>query len=435
LLKTRDQNQLIMNPFRFLNYLKSKDHKPRLGGLDFFHYIGPGLLVTVGFIDPGNWAANLATGSGYGYTLLWVVTLSTIMLVFLQHNVAHLGIATGLCLSEAATIYIKPRVSRFVLYFAVVASVSTSLAEIMGGAIALNMLFKVPVKAGAILVTVFVAIMLFSNSYKKIEKWIIGFVSIIGLSFLYELYLVDIDWVKAGVSWVTPTIPQGSMLLIMSVLGAVVMPHNLFLHSEIIQSRQWNLQDDKIIRRQLKFEFTDTLLSMFAGWAINSAMIILAAATFFNTNTKVDELQQANSLLKPLLGAGASVVFAIALLLSGVASSITSAMAGGSIFAGIYKEPFDIKDSHTRTGVAISLAGALGILFLINDPFKGLIYSQVFLSIQLPFTVMIQLFLTTSKRVMGKYVNTFFTTCVLTIIAIVIAFLNIRLLLSLILPK
>ena len=424
-----------MNPFRIFSYLKKKDHKPRLGGIDLFHYIGPGLLVTVGFIDPGNWAANLATGSEYGYTLLWVVTLSTIMLIFLQHNVAHLGIATGLCLSEAATIYVKPRISRFVLVFAVFASVSTSLAEILGGAIALNMLFQVPIKIGAILVTVFVGIMLISNSYKKIEKWIIGFVSIIGLSFLYELYLVDVDWVMAGVSWVTPSIPQGAMLLIMSVLGAVVMPHNLFLHSEIIQSRQWNIQDDKIIRKQLKFEFTDTLLSMGVGWAINSAMIILAAATFFNTSTRVDELQQANSLLRPLLGASASIVFAIALLLSGVASSITSAMAGGSIFAGMYKEPFDIKDSHTRTGVGISLIGALVIIFLINDPFKGLIYSQVFLSIQLPFTVFIQLFLTSSKKVMGKYVNTIFTTTVLSIIAIIIAFLNVRLLIELILRK
>ena len=175
-----------MNPLRFLSYLKKKDHQPRFGAIDLFQYIGPGLLVTVGFIDPGNWAANLATGSAYGYTLLWVVTLSTIMLIFLQHNVAHLGIATGLCLSEAATIYIRPQVSRFVLYFAIVASVATSLAEILGGGIALNMLFKIPIKAGAFLVTLFVAVMLFTNSYRKIEKWIIGFVSIIGLSFLYE---------------------------------------------------------------------------------------------------------------------------------------------------------------------------------------------------------------------------------------------------------
>jgi manganese transport protein len=154
-----------------LSDLKRKDHKPVFDALDIFKYIGPGLLVTVGFIDPGNWAANLAIGSAYGYTLLWVITLSTIMLIILQHNVAHLGIATGLCLSEAATIYLKPGISKSILSFAVLASVSTSLAEILGGSIALNMLFDVPIKIGAVLVTVFVIIMLFSNSYKKIEKW------------------------------------------------------------------------------------------------------------------------------------------------------------------------------------------------------------------------------------------------------------------------
>ena len=223
------------------------------------------------------------------------------MLIILQHNVAHLGIATGYCLSEAAAIHITPY-SKPILYFAVLASVSTSLAEILGGAIALEMLFDVPVKIGALLVTIFVIIMLFTNSYKKIEKWIIGFVSIIGLSFLYEIFLVDVDWAAAGISWVKPSIPDGSMLLLMSVLGAVVMPHNLFLHSEIIQSRQWNLEDEEIIKKQMKFEFADTLFSMIIGWAINSAMIILAAATFFKNNIKVDELQQAESLLEPLLG-------------------------------------------------------------------------------------------------------------------------------------
>ena len=131
------------------------------------------------------------------------------------------------------------------------ASVATSLAEILGGAIALQMLFKVPIRIGAILITIFVIIMLFSHSYKKIEKWIIAFVSIIGISFLYELFLVDVDWGKAFVSSVKPSIPHGSMLLLMSVLGSVIMPHNLFLHSEIIQSRQWHLEDEKIIKKQI----------------------------------------------------------------------------------------------------------------------------------------------------------------------------------------
>jgi len=374
----------FLNPIRFFRDLRRKDHKPSFGALDILKYIGPGLLVTVGFTDPGNWAANIATGSSYGYTLLWIVTLSTIMLVLLQHNVAHLGIASGLCLAEAATIHIKPAVSRPILYFAILASVATSLAEILGGAIALEMLFDIPLKIGALLITVFVLIMIFTHSYQKIEKWIIGFVSIIGISFLYEIFLVDVDWAEAGISWVKPSIPDGSMLLLMSVLGAVVMPHNLFLHSEVIQSRQWNLQDDNIIRKQLKYEFADTLFSMIIGWAINSSMIILAAATFFSNRIQVTELQQAESLLRPLLGNNASVVFALALLFSGISSSITSAMAGGSIASGISGEPYDIRDNHSRWGVIISLIGALIMIFFIGDPFKGLIYSQVFLSIQLP---------------------------------------------------
>ena len=420
----------LINIRGLLKDIKRKDHSPVYGGLDIIKYIGPGLLVTVGFTDPGNWAANIASGSDYGYALLWVVTLSTIMLIVLQHNVAHLGIATGLCLSEAAMIYMPGRISKFVLSFAVIASVSTSLAEILGAAIALNMLFDVPIKAGAILVTIFVIIMLFTNSYQKTEKWIIGFVSLIGLSFLYELFLVDIDWAAAGVAWVKPSIPEGSMLLIMSVLGAVIMPHNLFLHSEVIQSRQWNLQDEKVIRKQLKYEFADTLLSMVIGWAINSAMILLAAATFFKNGIKVNELQQAESLLQPLLGNNASVVFALALLLSGIASTITSGMAGGSIVSGMYKEPYDVKDNHSRFGVLLSLIGALILIFFVKDPFKGLIWSQVFLSIQLPFTVAMQVHLTSSEKVMGKYANSRSMQIFLWSITALVTYFNIRLLVS-----
>jgi manganese transport protein len=311
------------------------------------------------------------------------------------------------------------------------ASISTSLAEILGGAIALEMLFNIPVKAGALLVTIFVMIMLYTNSYRKIEKWIIAFVSIIGLSFLYELSLVHIDWNSAITGWVTPSFPKGSMLIIMSVLGAVVMPHNLFLHSEIIQSRQWNLQDEKIIKKQLRFEFTDTLVSMLIGWAINSAMILLAAATFFQTKTSVSELQQANQLLTPLLGTNASVVFAVALLFAGVASTITSGMAAGTIFAGMYKEPYDIKDNHSRIGVAISLVIAYIIILFISNPFMGLIISQMILSIQLPFTIFLQVYLTSSEKVMGKYKNTKFSKYALYSLGIIVSLLNIALFISL----
>ena len=408
--------------------LKNTHHKRYLGGLDIFKYIGPGLLVTVGFIDPGNWASNFAAGSEFGYALLWVVTLSTVMLIILQHNVAHLGLVTGLCLSEAATQYCPKWVSRPVLATAVLASISTSLAEILGGAIALQMLLGIPIVWGSILTTIFVVVMLFSNSYKKIERIIIAFVSIIGLSFLYELFLVDIDWPLAARSWVVPSIPQGSMLIIMSVLGAVVMPHNLFLHSEVIQSHEYNKQDKQEVQKRLKYEFYDTLLSMLIGWAINSAMILLAAATFFQTNTPVDELQQAKSLLTPLLGESAGIVFALALLMAGISSTITSGMAAGSIFAGIFGESYHIKDIHSRVGVLLSLGLALGIIFLIDNPFYGLIISQMMLSIQLPFTVFLQVSLTSSKKVMGEYANSKWSTFLLYAIAGIVSVLNVLLL-------
>jgi manganese transport protein len=416
--------------YKFLRNVDRKGYKARFGGLEILKYIGPGLLVTVGFIDPGNWASNLAAGADFGYSLLWMVTLSTIMLILLQHNVAHLGIATGLCLSEAAAIYVKKPYAKGLLSSAMLASVSTSLAEILGGAIALNMLFHIPIRAGALLVTIFVFIMLFTNSYKVIEKWIIAFVSIIGLSFLYELSLVNIDWDSAVRSWVVPSFPSGSMIIIMSVLGAVVMPHNLFLHSEIIQSRQWNLEDDKVIKKQLRYEYFDTLISMITGWAINSAMIILAAATFFQAGTPVTELEQAKSLLTPLLGSNAALVFAVALFFSGISSTITSGMAAGTIFAGMFKEPYDIKDNHSRLGVSISLILALVIIFFISNPFNGLIISQMCLSIQLPFTIFLQVYLTSSEKVMGRYKNSTFSKILLYTLGGIVTLLNIALFIS-----
>ncbi len=416
--------------FKFLNNIDRKGYKARFQGLEILKFIGPGLLVTVGFIDPGNWASNLAAGAEFGYSLLWMVTLSTIMLIVLQHNVAHLGIASGLCLSEAAAIYIKKKYARVILSSAMLASVSTSLAEILGGAIALNMIFHIPIRAGAVLVTIFVIIMLFTNSYRVIEKWIIAFVSVIGLSFLYELSLVNIDWNSAVKGWVVPSFPSGSMIIVMSVLGAVVMPHNLFLHSEVIQSRQWNLENETVIKKQLRYEYLDTLISMIIGWAINSAMIILAAATFFKTKTPVTELQQAQSLLSPLLGNNAAFVFAIALLFSGISSTITSGMAAGTIFAGMYKEPYDIKDNHSRLGVTISLVVALLIIFLISNPFNGLIISQMFLSIQLPITIFLQVYLTSSEKVMGKYKNSTYSRMLLYTIGGIVTMLNIALFVS-----
>ena len=408
-------------------YLKSVGKN----SLDFLKYVGPGLLVTVGFIDPGNWASNIAAGSGYGYSLLWMVTLSTVMLIILQHNADHLGIVTGLCISEAASRYMNKTVKNIVLWTAVAAAVATAMAEILGGAIALEMLFHIPVRVGSMVILLAVLVCQFTNAYKKIEKLIILFVSLIGFSFLVEIGISDIDWPAAVSGWVKPYFPENSMPVIMSVLGAVVMPHNLFLHSEVIQSRQWNLEEEEVIQKQLKYEFKDTLFSMIIGWAINSAMILMAAATFYRKGEgAVNDLSVAGNMLTPLLGKGASVIFALALLLAGLSSSITAGMAGGTIFSGIFNKPYDISTKETRQGVLITMVPAALLILLVRSPFDGLIYSQMLLGMQLPITVFTQIYLTSSTRVMGKYANSTRLKVTLWTIAGIVTLLNAGLLVT-----
>lgn len=425
-----DHNYRILPLMRLsprLQHLFS-DHQPRLQALEVLKYIGPGFLVTVGFIDPGNWASNVSAGSMYGYRLLWMVTLSTLMLIILQHNAAHLGIVTGLCISEAATEYVAPRFARVVLSSAVAACVCTALAEIMGAAIGLNLLTGIPLRVGAVLVAVAVGFLLLANGYRRIEKLIIAFVSLIGLSFLYELSLVHVPWAEAATAWVTPSFPVGSIPIVMSVLGAVVMPHNLYLHSEIIQSRRLNEQGTAVIEKQLRFEFVDTLTSMLVGWAINSSMIILAAATFFVHHSIVTDLGQAQSMLQPLLGKAASAVFGGALLMAGLSSSVTAGMAGGSIVAGMSREPYDVSDNHSRLGVVLTLGGALALALVAGNPFTTLVVSQIALSVQLPWTIALQIMLTSNPRVMGRYVNGRLDRGLLWTTAVVVSLLNVLLL-------
>lgn len=412
-----------------MNWLSHIGRKAsRLASLELFRYIGPGFFVTVGFIDPGNWVTNVAAGSQFGYRLLWVVTLSTVILIIVQHNAAHLGIVTGLCLSEAASKFFRPGLRMVMLGSAMAACVSTALAELLGAAIGLNMLTGLPLTAGALMSALFSAWMLFSKNYQRLEKWIMGFVSLIGLAFVFELWLADVSWGQTFKGWVTPGFPAGALPVIMGVLGAVVMPHNIFLHSEVIQSRQWNAQGDDIVKKQLRYEFMDTLAGMGTGWAINSAMIIMAAAVFFKKGIMVSELPQVTLTLEPIFGRLSASVFALGLLFAGLSSSVTAAMAGGSIFAGIYQEPFDISDPHSRTGLGITLCGALAIIFTLSSPFKGILWSQIALSLQLPFTIVPLILLTSSKEVMGTYANTRYGATVLWIVGLVVIGLNIALL-------
>lgn len=405
-------------------------HTGHTGGLDILRSIGPGLLVTVGFIDPGNWASNMAAGSQFGYSLLWVVTLSTIMLIVLQHNAAHLGIVTGECLAESATRHMPRPLSRFVLLTALAASVATAMAEILGGAIALQMLFGLPLRVGAAVVAAVSLVMLLTNSYTRVERWIIGFVSLIGLSFLFEIALVRVDWASAVVGSVAPSIPLGSSSIIVSVLGAVVMPHNLFLHSEVIQSQRIDREGESAIAERLRNEFVDTLFSMVVGWAINSAMVLLAASVFWNVRTPVTDLAQAASTLEPMLGGAASTVFALALLFAGVSSSVTAGMVAGTISAGLAGEPYDVRDRHSSIGIVVTFILALASIFFVQDAFQGLVWSQALLSLQLPLTIFMQIWLTSSPQVMGKYANSRSLKAVLVTIGLIVTALNLVLLLG-----
>lgn len=400
----------------------------RLASLEFFRYIGPGFFVTVGFIDPGNWVTNVAAGSQFGYKLLWVVTLSTIILIVVQHNAAHLGIVTGLCLSEAASKYFKPWLRFLMLGSAMVACIATALAELLGAAIGLKMLTGLPLVVGAMLSAAFSAWMLFSKNYQRLEKWIMGFVSLIGMAFVFEIWLADVSWLQTAEGWITPAFPLGAMTVIMGVLGAVVMPHNIYLHSEVIQSRQWNEHGDDVIRKQLKYEFLDTLAGMGVGWAINSAMIIMAAALFYKNGIVVNELPQITLTLEPIFGKASAVVFALGLLFAGLSSSVTAAMAGGSVFAGIFIEPFDVNDPHSRIGLSITLLGALAAITLLSNPFRGILWSQVALSLQLPLTIIPLILLTSSRKVMGQYANSRFGALVLWGVGILVIGLNVALL-------
>ncbi len=416
-----------------LEYLKERFGGEKTGGhggLEILRHIGPGLLVTVGFIDPGNWATNMAAGSTYGYGLLWVVTLSTVMLIVLQHNAAHLGIVTGTCLAEATRRHLPGWASRLVLGSAWLACAATAVAEILGAAIALQMLFGLSLRVGCVIVAAASAAMLFTSSYKRIERWIIAFVSIVGCSFLAELALVDVDWGAAAVSWVSPQAPAGSAAIIASILGAVVMPHNLFLHSEVIQASHYEEQGEGVVEERLRNELLDTLLSMGIGWAINSAMIILAATTFFEQGVIVDDLAAAAATLSPILGPASSTIFAVALLFAGLSSCVCAGMAAGTVSAGMFGEEYDIHDRHSSIGVGLALLGACATCTVIPNAFQGLVMSQTLLSLQLPITVLVLIGLTSSRHVMGRHANSRPLKCALFAIAGVVCVLDLALLME-----
>jgi|WetSurMetagenome_2_1015567.scaffolds.fasta_scaffold17336_4 manganese transport protein len=378
---------------------------PALFNREMLRYLGPGFLVTVGFIDPGNWATNIAGGSEFNYSLLWVITLSTLMLILLQHMAAHLGIVTGECLAEGCRRWFGREVNWVLGGSIVLACIATALAEFLGAAYGCTVLFGWPLWLSGLVSGVLVLGLVAVQKYEQIEHLIIAFVSIIGFCYLVELWMVKPDWGAAARAAVIPQLDSRTILIAMGMLGAVVMPHNLYLHSEVIQKRNWVATDPAHKRRLLRYEFLDTLLAMGLGWLINCAMIVVAAAVFFRNGVVVKDILQAAQTLKPLAGDLARLLFGVALLCAGLSSSITACLAGGTVFTGFLGKEIDPQKVWFRAGVLITALPALAILMVTRDVFQTLIWSQVVLSMQLPFTVLPLILLTRSSRVMGEYAN------------------------------
>jgi manganese transport protein len=365
-------------------------------------FLGPGFLVTVGFIDPGNWATNIEGGSKFGYELLWVITLSTVILIVIQNMAAKLGIATGKSLAVNIREYFSPPVSAFLGLTIVLACVATDVAELVGGAIGFNLLFGVPLWLGALITVLFEVFLIVSQRYHRLEVIIIVFLGIIGLCYLVEILIVKPDWAVLAPSIVVPRVNRDSIYVAMAILGAVVMPHNIFLHSNVIHSRNWGISEVKKLAL-LRYEKIDTFSAMVMGWLVNSAMIIVAAAVFSRHHIIVDSIEQASATLKPLAGDLAGFLFAVALVFAGVGSSVTSSMAEVNVITGFLGKPEDPRTFLYRISVFVTAIPSFMIILLAIDTFQILIFSQVVLSIQLPFTLVPLLILCRDRKLMGQF--------------------------------
>jgi manganese transport protein len=392
-------------------------------------FLGPAFLVTVGFIDPGNWATNIEGGSRFGYELLWVITLSTIMLIVIQHMAAKLGVATGKSLAVNIREHFPRPVAAVLGLTIILACVATDMAELLGGAIGFNLLLGLPLWAGA-LVTVFLEVFLIiSQRYHRLEAIIVGFLGIIGLCYLIEILLVKPDWALATPAMILPRIRGDSIYVAMAILGAVVMPHNIFLHSNVIHSRKWGISEQEKAAL-LRYEKMDTLSAMLAGWVINSAMIIVAAAVFARHQVVVSSIEQASATLKPLAGPLAGLLFAVALVFSGIGSSVTSSMAEANVITGFLGKPEDLRTLLYKISIFITAIPSFLVILLGLNTFRILIFSQVVLSIQLPFTLLPLLILCRRHTVMGGFRSGLREFTAAVVISIIVIALNIYLLYS-----
>ena len=393
-------------------------------------FTGPGYLVAVGYMDPGNWATDLAGGSQFGYTLLSVIMLSNLMAILLQGLSAKLGIVTGRDLAQACRDHYSRRVSFALWVLCEIAIAACDIAEVIGSAIALKLLFGIPLVAGIIITSldVFVVLYLQHKGFRLLEALVITLVATIGACFLFEIALSSppLAEVVRGFIPRSQVVTNPTMLYIaIGIIGATVMPHNLYLHSSIVQTRQY----ERTLpgkRDAVRYAFVDSTIALTFALFINAAILIVAAATFHTTgHTGVAEIQDAYHLLTPLLGAGASTVFALALLASGQNSTLTGTLAGQIVMEGfldIRMKPW-LRRLVTR-GLAIVPAAIVAVLYGERGTANLLVFSQVILSMQLSFAVFPLVQFTSDRKKMGTFANAPWLKGLAYATAILIAVLN-----------
>ncbi len=391
---------------------------------ELLRYLGPGFVVTIGFIDPGNWATNIAGGSEFGFGLLWVISVSTLMLIFLQHLAAKLGIVTGHSLAANVRAHFAPAWVWIFGVTIVLACAATELAEYLGAALGFALLLHIPVYVGAPLTLIAVAALILGQQYHRVERVIVVFLAVIAVCYIIELLLVHADMASAAPHWVVPDLSGKSILVALAILGAIVMPHNLYLHSDVILSREWDI-DPRQRERLMHFELADTTLAMILGWLVNSAMIIVAAEVFFHNGVVVSSIAQASQTLRPLAGPLAQVLFGIALLAAGLSSSVTSSLATANIVTGYLGRPEDTHSRLYRLSLVVVPIPALIIIATGLNPYRVLIISQVVLSIQLPLTIVPLLLLVRRRAVMREYRSGTISSATGVLIAAIVIALNV----------
>jgi manganese transport protein len=405
-----------------------------IDGTGFFRkllaFAGPGYLVAVGYMDPGNWATDLAGGSKFGYALLSVVLVSNLMAVLLQGLASKLGIVTGRDLAQACRDHYPRPVAVILWVLCEIAIAACDLAEVIGSAIALQLLFNVPLPIGVLLtgLDVLLLLALQRRGVRLLEALVITLIATIGFCFLFEILLAHPSFgaVAAGFIPSRDIVANRDMLYIaIGILGATVMPHNLYLHSSIVQTRRYQETSDGK-REAVRFAFIDSTIALSFAFFINAAILIIAAATFHTSgHAEVAEIGEAYKLLKPLLGAGASAAFAIALLASGQNSTLTGTLAGQIVMEGflnIRLRPW-LRRLITRL-IAIVPAVIVAIFYGQSGTAKLLILSQVILSLQLSFAVVPLVMFTSDREKMGRFANSRSVAAMAWSAAIVIAALN-----------